>query len=247
MGCKLEGANNLFWLGTAAFRCFSLALAGKGFPIYRKDKTKQLDCHNSALRSFGRMLFTIRGICMVNKTGKETIVFGGGCFWCTEAVFKMLQGVISVNPGYAGGTTKNPTYEDICNGGTGHAEVIKIEYNPEVISLETLLTVCFATHDPTTKSRQGNDVGEQYRSIILCDKADQIELAKKFIADLNSSNKKGAPIVTEVKPLDTFYPAEDYHKNYYENNKNQSYCQVVINPKLKKVQEHFTDLLKKKL
>ena len=181
------------------------------------------------------------------KERREIAVFGGGCFWCTEAVFKMLQGVISVNPGYAGGTTKNPTYEDICNGGTGHAEVIKIEYNPEVISLETLLTVFFATHDPTTKNRQGNDVGEQYRSIILCDKADQIELAKKFIADLNSSNKKGAPIVTEVKPLDTFYPAEDYHKNYYENNKNQSYCQVVINPKLKKVQEHFTDLLKKKL
>ncbi len=186
----------------------------------------------------------------------QTIVFGGGCFWCTEAVFKMLKGVISVEPGYAGGHTENPTYEEICGGGTGHAEVIKIEYDSNVVSLETLLTVFFATHDPTTKDRQGNDVGPQYRSIILCDPAErdqgplsgptkpsQIEIAKKFIEDLNNSNEKGAPIVTEVKTLEKFYPAEDYHKNYYQNNKNQSYCQVVINPKLKKVQEKFANLI----
>jgi peptide-methionine (S)-S-oxide reductase len=191
---------------------------------------------------------------------KETIVFGGGCFWCTEAVFKMLKGVFSVEPGYAGGSKSNPTYEDICTGTTGHAEVIKIEYDSQIIPLETLLTVFFASHDPTTKDRQGNDVGTQYRSIILCQsqeqkllclpagrqatKPSQFEICKRFIENLNASSEKGAPIVTEVKLLETFYPAEDYHKNYYENNKNQGYCQVVINPKLKKVQEEFAKLLK---
>ncbi len=187
---------------------------------------------------------------------KEVIIFGGGCFWCTEAVFKMLKGVISVEPGYAGGHTNNPTYEQICDGDTGHAEVIKIEYDADVIKLETLLTVFFASHDPTTKDRQGNDVGTQYRSIILlcpseaqkgeggCDPEEQRKIVEKFIVDLNNSSEKGAPITTEVKKLDIFYPAEDYHKNYYENNKNQSYCQVIINPKLKKMQEKFANLLK---
>jgi peptide-methionine (S)-S-oxide reductase len=175
---------------------------------------------------------------------KEIIVLGGGCFWCTEAVFKMLKGVISVEPGYAGGTTKNPTYEQICNGDTGHAEVIKIEYEALHISLETLLTVFFASHDPTTKNRQGNDVGTQYRSIILCDNQEQIKVSENFIKDLNNTSELGAPVTTEVKKLDIFYPAEDYHKNYYENNKGQGYCQVVINPKLKKVQKEFAKLLK---
>ena len=185
----------------------------------------------------------------------ETILFGGGCFWCTEAVFsagggsafggKILKGVISVEPGYAGGNTENPTYENICSGSTGHAEVIKIDYDPEIISLENLLTVFFATHDPTTKNRQGNDVGTQYRSIILYSTEDQKTVSEKFIKDLNNSTEKGAPIVTEIKKLEKFYPAEDYHKNYYENNKNQGYCQVVINPKLKKVQEKFSELLKR--
>ena len=177
-----------------------------------------------------------------NKIG--TIVFGGGCFWCTEAVFKMLKGVLSIEPGYAGGNTKNPTYEEVCGGMTNHAEVIRIEYDSNSVTLETLLTVFFATHDPTTPNRQGNDVGTQYRSIILCDNLEQEKVAEKFIEELNSSNTKGNPIATEVKKLETFYPAEDYHKNYYENNKNQPYCQVVINPKLKKVQEKLSKLLK---
>ena len=175
----------------------------------------------------------------------ETVVFGGGCFWCTEAVFSMLKGVISVEPGYSGGLMENPTYDDVCSGKTGHAEVIKIEYDGKIISLDDLLTVFFATHDPTTKNRQGSDVGEQYRSIILCDTEEQRKVSEKFIDDLNHSSVEGKPIVTEVKILDVFYPAENYHKNYYENNKNQSYCQVVINPKLKKVQEKFAELLKK--
>lgn len=175
---------------------------------------------------------------------KESIIFGGGCFWCTEAVFKMLKGAISVEPGYAGGSKAKPNYEEVFSGATGHAEVIKIEYNADSIPLETLLTVFFATHDPTTKDRQGNDAGTQYRSIILYENDSQKEVCKKFIADLNNSSKLGAPIVTDVGRRGTFYPAEDYHKNYYENNKNQSYCQAIINPKLKKVQEKFAQLLK---
>ena len=175
---------------------------------------------------------------------KQSIVLGGGCFWCTEAVFKMLKGVVLVQSGYAGGTTKNPTYEEICSGKTGHAEVIKIDYDADSISLETLLTVFFATHDPTTKDRQGNDVGTQYRSILLCDNQEQIKICEQFIQNLNDSSEFGAPITTEIKLLDVFYPAEDYHQNYYQENKNQPYCQVVINPKLAKVQEKFASLLK---
>ncbi len=174
----------------------------------------------------------------------ETIVLGGGCFWCTEAVFKMLKGVILVEPGYTGGNTNNPTYEDICSGNTGHAEVIKIEYDSLIITLKKLLTVFFATHDPTTKNRQGNDAGTQYRSIILYENDAQKMSAEKFIEELNASSQMGEPIATEVVKLGAFYPAEEYHKNYYENNKNQSYCQVVINPKLKKVQEKFAELLR---
>ena len=132
----------------------------------------------------------------------------------------------------------------MCSGKTGHAEVIKIEYNPAIISLEDLLTVFFATHDPTTKNRQGNDVGEQYRSIILCDTEDQIKISEKFIEDLNNSSSQGKVITTEIKMFEKFYPAENYHKNYYENNKSQPYCQVVINPKLAKIQEKFVKLLK---
>ena len=177
--------------------------------------------------------------------GKETIVFGGGCFWCTEAIFKMLKGVISVDPGYAGGSTQNPTYSEVSSGNTGHAEVIKIDYAPDIISLKELLTVFFATHDPTTRNRQGNDIGEQYRSIILYTTQEQKELSEKFIHKINNSSKKGSPVVTEIRQLDTFYFAENYHKDYYENNKNQAYCQVIINPKLNKVQKEFADLLKK--
>jgi len=175
---------------------------------------------------------------------KETIVFGGGCFWCTEAVFKMLKGVISVDPGYAGGKTENPTYGEVSSEMTGHAEVIKIDYDPNLISLNDLLTVFFATHDPTTLNKQGNDIGEQYRSIILYTTQKQKKLSEKFIEEINKSNEKGNPVVTEIKPFDKFYIAEEYHKNYYENNKNQMYCQVVINPKLIKVQEKFANLLK---
>ena len=175
----------------------------------------------------------------------EIIVFGGGCFWCTEAIFKMLKGVRSVLPGYAGGEKENPTYEEVSTGRTGQAEVIKIDYNPKEISLRSLLTVFFASHDPTTLNRQGPDVGTQYRSVILFSSSVQKEEALKFIEKLNASSKEGKPIVTEVKPLEKFYPAESYHKDYYTKNQDQFYCQVVINPKLEKAQREFADLLAK--
>ncbi len=175
---------------------------------------------------------------------KEITVFGGGCFWCTEAVFKMLKGVMSVEPGYAGGTKPNPTYEEVCGGETGHAEVIKIEFDPSQVKYRTLLTIFFASHDSTQLNRQGADVGTQYRSVIFYTTEQQRTEALKFIEELNSSSKEGSPVVTEIAPLDNFYPAENYHRDYYAKNKNQSYCQVVIAPKLQKVQKEFAELLK---
>ncbi len=170
-------------------------------------------------------------------------VFGGGCFWCTEAVFLMLRGVVSVTPGYAGGTTPHPTYEEVSTGTTGHAEVIKIVYHPAQVSYRDLLTVFFASHDPTTMNRQGADVGTQYRSIILTTTDEQAYVATQFIAELNTSSEFGDPIVTVVESLDQCYDAEDYHQNYYANNQNQGYCQLVINPKLEKVKKQFTTLI----
>lgn len=176
----------------------------------------------------------------------QTVVFGGGCFWCTEAVFKMLKGVTSVTPGYAGNDIGHtPTYEEVCGGNTGFAEAVKIEYDPSHVKFIDLLTVFFGSHDPTTVNRQGADVGTQYRSVIFTTTSEQMEQTKAFITELNASNEMGAPIVTEVEPLAKFYDAESYHKDYYERNKNNnSYCEIVINPKLQKVQEKYAALLK---
>jgi peptide-methionine (S)-S-oxide reductase len=173
----------------------------------------------------------------------ETAVFGGGCFWCTEAVFQMMKGVIAVKPGYAGGTKADPTYEEVSSGKTGHAEVIYITYDPLQVSYRDLLTVFFGSHDPTTPGRQGSDTGEQYRSIILATSDEQKAEAEAFINELNDSSEMGAPVVTEVKRLERFYDAEDYHKNYFHNNPDQGYCQLVINPKLDKVKAKFAELL----
>ena len=156
----------------------------------------------------------------------------------------MLKGVFSVSPGYAGGSTPNPTYQSVSGGQTGHAEVIQIEYDPDQIAFENLLTVFFATHDPTTLNKQGADVGTQYRSVIFFTDDEQKELAQNKIKEINESHPEGQPIVTEIKPLDKFYPAEDYHKDYYEKNQEQMYCQIVINPKLEKVQKEFAELIK---
>lgn len=174
----------------------------------------------------------------------EIAVFGGGCFWCTEAVFKMLAGVMSVEPGYAGGTTKTPTYEEVSAGITGHAECIKLTFNPHKIAYTDLLTVFFSSHDPTTLNRQGADIGTQYRSVIFTTSDAQKNSANKFIEDINNSHPEGERIVTEVVPLTVFYPAENYHKDYYERNSEAPYCQIVINPKLEKVQKQFETLLK---
>lgn len=176
----------------------------------------------------------------------EIAVFGGGCFWCTEAVFKMLKGVYKVDPGYSGGEKDNPTYEEVSSGNTGHAECTRVEYNPDEIKYEDLLTVFFGSHDPTTLNRQGADVGTQYRSVIFYTNEEQKEIAEKFIKDLNDSNEMGKPIVTELEPLTKFYIAENYHKDYYERNKDVSYCEIVINPKLEKVVKKFGNLLNDK-
>ncbi len=173
----------------------------------------------------------------------QIAMFGGGCFWCTEAVFTMLKGVLSVAPGYAGGTVINPTYSQVCDGTTGHAEVIRVEYDPSQITYRQLMTVFFGSHDATTLNRQGNDVGTQYRSAIFPTTPEQSAEAKAFIAELDASATGGDPIVTSVEEGATFYPAEDYHKNYYANNKSQGYCQVIIAPKLQHVQKDFADLL----
>jgi peptide-methionine (S)-S-oxide reductase len=176
----------------------------------------------------------------------EIAIFGGGCFWCTEAVFKMLRGIVKVTPGYSGGTTENPTYLDVGAGMTNHAEVIKIEFDPKLISFKDLLTVFFGTHDPTTLNRQGNDVGTQYRSAIFYTTKEQKTDATLFIKELNDSNTEGKPIVTEVVPATTFYAAEGYHQDYYAKNPTNRYCEIIINPKLEKVQEKFAALLAKK-
>ncbi len=171
----------------------------------------------------------------------QIAVFGGGCFWCTEAVFESLRGVKSVMPGYAGGFTIKPTYEDVCSGETGHAEVIKVEFDPEVISYEDLLTVFFAAHDPTTLNRQGNDVGTQYRSIILYSNDEQKHEAEAFIQKLNDGDEK--KVVTELVPLERYFDAEAYHHHYFQSHPDQAYCQLIINPKLKKVKERFSQLM----
>lgn len=173
------------------------------------------------------------------------IVFGGGCFWCTEAVFSELKGVVSVMPGYAGGNKDNPTYDQVSMGNTGHAEVIRVEYDSEKISLHDLLTVFFGTHDPTTPNRQGADIGTQYRSTIMTTTPEQLEETKAFIKDLDASHIYNKPVVTEVTHLNAFWQAEEYHKDYYKNNPDQMYCQAVINPKLAKFRKRYGELVKK--
>jgi len=180
----------------------------------------------------------------MSETKYDSAVFAGGCFWCTEAVFDELRGVRSVVSGYAGGTTKNPTYEQVCSGTTGHAEAIKIEFDPGQISFRDLMTVFFATHDPTTLNRQGNDAGTQYRSAILYANEEQKQQADAFIKELDAAKGFKNPIVTTLEPLGEFYPAEDYHQKFFANNPYQPYCQYTIPPKLTKLHKQFSQLLK---
>lgn len=184
----------------------------------------------------------------MNETNKtiDTATFGEGCFWCVEAVFQQLEGVVSVTSGYSGGQTKNPTYKEVCSGLTGHAEVCRIIFDPTKISYANLLQAFWGSHNPTTLNRQGNDIGTQYRSVIFYHNDSQKEQAERYKKELNASGSFTDPIVTEISALGDFYEAEDYHKNYFNLNGNESYCQIVIKPKLEKFQHVFKDKLKKK-
>ena len=174
----------------------------------------------------------------------EKATFGGGCFWCVEAVFQKLKGVHEVVSGYAGGQVENPSYEQVCSGKTGHAEVVQIDFDPEVISYDELLTVFWRTHDPTTLNRQGADIGTQYRSVIFYHNDAQKAAAEKSKAHTDAEGLYPDPIVTEISPITEFYPAEGYHQNYYQNNTSQPYCRVVIDPKVQKLQRHFKEMLR---
>ncbi len=175
----------------------------------------------------------------------QKATFGSGCFWCTEAVFEIVEGVTSVTSGYTGGNIKNPTYEEVCNEKTGHAEAVQLTFDPEVISYKELLEMFWKTHDPTTLNRQGNDVGTQYRSVIYFHTEEQKLLAEKYKGALDKSGAWVNPIVTKILPATEFYKAEDYHQDYYENNPNQGYCTYIIAPKVEKFKEVFKDKLKK--
>src|SRR3989338_5996631 len=171
-------------------------------------------------------------------------IFGGGCFWCTEAVFQMLRGVSKVESGYAGGEKENPSYEAVSSGNTGHAEVIRVTYDPAIISYEDLLTVFFGSHDPTTPNRQGADVGKQYRSVIFVADENEEQEARAKIQEIQESLKDGTRVVTQVIPLATFYVAEEYHRNYFKENTSAPYCQLIIEPKIEKVRKRFAELVK---
>lgn len=174
----------------------------------------------------------------------DTATLGNGCFWCTEAVFQQLKGVLSVESGYSGGKTQNPTYEDVCSGNTGHAECLNIVFDPSIISFEELLEVFWKTHDPTTLNRQGADVGTQYRSVIFYHNNQQKETAEKYIAQLNNSGAFDNPIVTTLEPFTKFYAAEDYHQDYYLLNGKKPYCEFVIRPKVEKFKKEFKEKIK---
>jgi len=181
---------------------------------------------------------------MVTSQKSEQATFGAGCFWCVEAVFEELKGVTRVEAGYAGGHVEDPSYEEVTTGTTGHAEVTRITYDPSVISYDQLLTVFWHTHNPTTKNRQGNDVGPQYRSVIFYHNEQQKEIAERSLSETEQSNLWQDSIVTEIQPLNNYFKAENYHQDYYANNPNAGYCQVVIAPKLKKFRKEFREWLK---
>jgi peptide-methionine (S)-S-oxide reductase len=182
-----------------------------------------------------------------NRVKTEIATFGTGCFWCTEAVFQELKGVLQVYSGYTGGNVANPTYEEVCSGTTGHAECLQIYFDPSVISFDEMLEVFWESHDPTTLNRQGNDIGTQYRSAIFYHDEEQRRKAEHYKAELDKNKAYDIPIVTEITPFVVFYPAEDYHQNYYNNHGSQPYCYLVIRPKVEKFEKAFKDKLKIKL
>jgi len=196
-------------------------------------------CHTSTTKSQSQTMNQQNEL----KEGLAVATLGGGCFWCVEAVFQRLEGVEKVVSGYAAGDTKNPTYKEICSGNTGHAEVVQVFFDPNAISYEEILEVFWTTHDPTTLNRQGNDVGTQYRSIIIYHSEEQKETAEKSIKEV-ATKLWDDPIVTQVVEETTFYPAEDYHQEYYNNNSSQPYCSFVISPKIDKLKKKYKNKLK---
>lgn len=180
-----------------------------------------------------------------NQSTKEVALLGGGCFWCLEAVYDQVRGVTDVVSGYAGGTVENPSYRAVCNGTTGHAEVVRVEFDPHVITFRDILHIFFGIHDPTTLNRQGADVGTQYRSVIFAQDDTQTQVAQEFIAELNAADIWPRPIVTELAGPVQFYPAEAYHQEYFQRNPNQGYCQAVVAPKVSKFRQYFTQWLRK--
>ncbi len=175
---------------------------------------------------------------------QQVATLGGGCFWCIEAIYNDIQGVSAAISGYAGGRVPNPTYEQVCSHMTGHAEVVQVTFDPAVISYRDILEIFFSIHDPTTLNRQGNDVGDQYRSVILYHDAEQKRIAEETIKALTEAKAFRDPIVTQVVPLDHFYPAENYHQEYFKNNPNQPYCRFVVAPKVSKFRKHHAEMLK---
>ena len=180
----------------------------------------------------------------MNGMDREVATLGGGCFWCLDAVYRQLRGVEKVESGYAGGTKPNPTYRDVCSGQTGHAEVVQITFDPSLIAYRDLLDVFFTIHDPTTKDRQGGDIGSQYRSIILTQSDDQARVAREAVAEVEAEKLYDDPIVTEIEPLTTFYSAERYHQDYFADNARQPYCQAVIAPKVAKFRQKFLEKMR---
>lgn len=188
---------------------------------------------------FGTQEKTEKHMSNINDELVEKATFGAGCFWCVEAIFQDINGVLNVASGYAGGTVKNPTYKEVCTGKTGHAEVVQITYDPNVVKYETLLEAFWLSHDPTQLNRQGADVGTQYRSVIFYHNAAQEKLAKAYKTKLNNENAFGKPVVTEIAAMPTFYVAENYHQDYYEQNPENAYCKMVVGPKLEKFRKVF--------
>jgi peptide-methionine (S)-S-oxide reductase len=178
------------------------------------------------------------------STRRETAVLGGGCFWCTEAVFRELRGVQRVESGYAGGSVPNPSYEEVCTGNTGHAEVVRVEFDPTELDYRDLLRIFFTVHDPTTRNRQGADVGTQYRSVVLYSDDEQRRVAEEVVREVTDAKIWRKPIVTEIEPLSAFYPAEEYHRDYFRQNPERAYCQLVIAPKVVKFRKKYAERLK---
>ncbi len=224
---KLEKNMNLAATFIAAI--LFITACGQNKPTSTKENMTQSSQSDQSKQSVGNI---------------DTATFGAGCFWCVEAVFQRLNGVLSVKSGYSGGNVKNPSYKEVCNGSTGHAEVCQIIFDKNKIHYEELLEVFWKTHDPTTMNSQGNDFGTQYRSVIFYHHLDQKQLAEKYKSELNAAKVYDNPIVTEIAPLTNYYPAEDYHQNYFNQNGSEGYCKFVIQPKVEKFEKVFKQKLK---